>query len=208
MIILDFGSGNTCKNDEATIKKMIDKVAELKRRENVVIKWQLFKEQGLNVPLTQESFKFAYDYALKKGIATTASVFDIDSLVYLCSFEVPFIKIANNEESYALIPHCPRGVSLLVSYDFVNKLEGIQKFINSGDRMAVSVKKYPATIEDYENLCANKERLASISDHTVGLDLYKKYRPEIWEKHYKLFDSTGLDAGDFAITAKELKEIL
>jgi hypothetical protein len=48
----------------------------------------------------------------------------------------------------------------------------------------------------------------AISDHTTSWDLFNKYNPEIIEWHYKLSDSIGLDAGDFARTPEQLKEVL
>lgn len=211
-IILDFGSGNTCLNDHKIVAKMIDKLDEAvkskKTNHNITIKWQLFQEAGDNIPLLHEVFDTAYKLALSKGYNTTASVFDTDSLVFLSNYDVPFIKIANNPASYALIKHCPRSIPLLISYDTVNKLEFIQSHLLSHDKQCLCVSKYPAEISDYEELAGNKERLLALSDHTVGIDLYKKYVPYIWEKHFKLVDSAGKDAGDFAITPKELKEIL
>jgi hypothetical protein len=38
--------------------------------------------------------------------------------------------------------------------------------------------------------------------------LFRKFEPEIIEMHYKLPDSTGLDAGPFARTPEQLAEIL
>ncbi|MDD5356257.1 MAG: hypothetical protein PHY56_06965, partial [Candidatus Omnitrophica bacterium] len=83
------------------------------------------------------------------------------------------------------------------------------------------ISEYPAKIEQYEK-AFNKQHISklsidligklnahcSVSDHIVGLNLYKKYQPQIWEKHFKLPKSTGLDAGPFAITPEELREIL
>jgi len=64
------------------------------------------------------------------------------------------------------------------------------------------VSKYPSSIDDYS------DNAPFISDHTIGLELWHRNKPLIWEKHYKLPDSTGLDAGPFAITPDELKEVL
>ena len=45
MIILDFGSGETCNNDVGTAYRMIDELEKVDtRRHNVVIKWQLEKD--------------------------------------------------------------------------------------------------------------------------------------------------------------------
>jgi sialic acid synthase SpsE len=47
-----------------------------------------------------------------------------------------------------------------------------------------------------------------ISDHTTDFTLWHKYHPSIIEWHFKLEDSTGLDAGSFARTPEMLEEIL
>jgi sialic acid synthase SpsE len=47
-----------------------------------------------------------------------------------------------------------------------------------------------------------------ISDHTPNLDLWRKYRPEVYERHFCLDDSTGADAGPFASRPKEWREVL
>jgi sialic acid synthase SpsE len=88
------------------------------------------------------------------------------------------------------------------------------------------VSKYPAEIEDYDYKPSHSMRpqdikdhilnchgLHAMSDHTVGLDLLRKWkhtvRGMIWEKHFVLkHDDANPDAGPFAITPSELKEAL
>jgi sialic acid synthase SpsE len=72
------------------------------------------------------------------------------------------------------------------------------------------VSNYPAELKDYENIFNRYmgSREVGISDHTTNWDLFNKYKPEIYECHYKLDDSTGLDAGDFARTPEQLSQIL
>jgi sialic acid synthase SpsE len=94
----------------------------------------------------------------------------------------------------------------------------IEEFFNSkyqdSIRNLICVSEYPSNIEKYQNIINEIESLLecklslNISDHTVGLDLYKRYKPRIWEKHFRLPESTGLDAGPFAIKPEELREIL
>ena len=91
MIILDFGSGATSKNDVTTVKRMIDELAAVDTgKHTIVIKWQLFTDCPPNEPLEYRVFDYAYQYAKYLGYKTTASVFDMESLCYLLSYDIPF----------------------------------------------------------------------------------------------------------------------
>ena len=68
------------------------------------------------------------------------------------------------------------------------------------------VSKYPANTIDYENNLISCLR-HGISDHTTDWNLFLKYHPEIYEFHFKLSDSTGLDAGEFARTPEQITEV-
>jgi len=209
IIILDFGSGNTCKNDEDYAIRMIDELDEVvqeKRATKPIIKWQLFEKAGGNIPLAHELFEVVYKYALRKGYQTTASVFDEASLEFLLSYDVPFVKIANNKSLYPLIKKIPRGVPVVVSHGV--HMDGIINLLLPDDRFMVCISKYPTIIKEYEESFSQQSLTSGISDHTTDWKLYKKYRPWIYECHYKLEDSEGLDAGPFARTPKQLKEIL
>ncbi len=190
MIIVDFGSGNTCLNNCKIIDKMIDTFAEYDKKRESIIKWQLFKEAGNNIPLQFQKFDYAYNYAAKLGFQTTASVFDVESLGFLKRYPIPFIKIANNFKLDKIKDYIPSWM----------------KIIRSGKDMCC-ISKYPATINDYETEFKEKELREGISDHTIDWTLYKKYKPKIYEFHFCLDDSTGLDAGTFARRPKQLKEI-
>lgn len=203
MIILDFGSGNTCKNDTAYIRRMIDALADVTPRRDIIIKWQLFKEAGENVPLSHYCFQFAYQYAQAQGFKTTASVFDKASLDYLLTYDVPFVKLANCDKSRLLNVHIPRGKQLVASFD-----PNQDRLMICNSYYIVCISKYPASVSDYETNACKEWIEGGISDHTTHFELYHKYKPYIYECHYKLDDSTGLDAGDFARTPEQLKEIL
>jgi sialic acid synthase SpsE len=222
-IILDAGSGNTCKNDIGYIEKMIDEVKAVDTgKHEIIFKWQLFQKAGANVPLKLACFRHAYEYAEDLGYKTTASVFDMDSLKYLLSYNVPFIKIANNRKLDWLIGEIPRKVPVYVSIGSELEYNCITTDLEIISLLCIS--RYPAEIQDYEKLYKrllmydlnlnmfvknpNPRKGMGISDHIIGLDLFKKYNPAIWEKHLKLPDSIGLDAGEFAITPEELREIL
>lgn len=215
MIILDFGSGETCKNDKSIIKRMIDELRTFDTgRKPIIIKWQLF---GKNVPLKPlkiSMFKYAYNYAKESGYETTASVFDKKSVKELLKYKIPFIKIACDVEDISyrnkldeLIPYIYKKRNKNITYiyqSFQKKIDFDFSKHEMNHYFLCCIPKYPAILGDYE-YNFNKELLnVGISDHTIGLDLYNKYRPQIWEKHYKLEDSTGPDAASFAVTAREL----
>jgi sialic acid synthase SpsE len=212
-IILDFGSGNTHKNKWDCLKRMIDELKAIDTgKHEIIIKHQLFKVAGDNLPLDPWVFDAAYDYAKKLGYKTASSVFDKPSLDFLLKYDIPFVKIANRRDLDWLIGEVPRKTLVYISHG------KIEEFFNSryqdNIRELICVSEYPSNIEKYQNIINEIESLLAcklnlnISDHTIGLDLFKKYKPQIWEKHYKLNDSTGLDAGPFAITPEELSEIL
>jgi sialic acid synthase SpsE len=201
-IILDMGSGNTCKNSVRYIMKMIDAVP-YSTKYQIYLKWQLFKYAGDNIPLKPECFNFAYYYAQKRGLDTTASVFDRESLDLLLSYRIPFVKIANNAKLEPLGFYVPKKVPIYLSRDGSRDVT-----IGFTKEIMACISKYPARVEDYIERFAPSDLRNAISDHTEGLELFKRYQPHVWEKHYKLEDSTGLDAGTFAITPEQLKEIL
>jgi len=207
-IILDFGSGNTCRNDWDYVKRMIDELKAVDTgKHEVIIKWQLFKKAGDNIPLEPKIFEAAYIYAQQLGYKTTSSVFDKESLDFLLQFEVPFIKLANRRDLDWLIGEVPRKVPIYVSYDNIKDI----KFRHNIQEL-LCISNYPAKLDDYELVFNLKydidESGFGISDHTSNLDLWNKYKPGICEMHYGLPDSTGLDAGPFMRTPAILREVL
>ena len=197
MVVLDFGSGETCRNDPDIAYRMIDELDKVDtRRHNVVIKWQLEKDpptierDGKKIratPLSQGVFALAYSHAYWKGYWTTASVFDDESLDYLLQFNVPFIKIANKPYKYFLLKKIPKNKKVFVSIG-----PGFDKKVLSKEYPNVKflhcVSDYPADPTVYET-SFGRALSYSISDHTSDFYLYNKYRPCYWEKHYKLPDS-------------------
>jgi sialic acid synthase SpsE len=214
-IILDM-SANTFGDDLSYIMQMMDEIKEIDTgKHRVVFKTQLFKSAPPNVPLKHEVFDFMYAYGKKLGYQVTSSVFDKESLDFLLKYDVPFIKTANNRKFDYLIGEVPRKIQV---YTSVSKLywSDCDEIDTDSDYSyqiipLACVSKYPATIEEYEEKFPESYYNTlhnGVSDHTVGLTLFKKYQPLIWEKHYRLEGSTGLDAGPFAITPRELEEIL
>lgn len=210
-IILDFGSGNSCRNDWDYAKRMIDELKKVDTgKHSVVIKWQLFLQAGENIPLDHEIFRKAYEYAKELGYQTTSSVFDIESLSFLLQFDVPFVKLANRRELDWLIGEVPRKVPVYVSYGSHEEMKSNRS--NMSDVVPLRcLSHYPAALDDYvevvENWFCGYDQLA-ISDHTTNFGLWYRYQPKIIEMHYKLEDSTGLDAGPFARTPEQLAEVL
>ena len=203
-IILDFGSGNSCKNNWDYTKRMIDELKAVDSgRHSVVIKWQLFLQAGDNIPLDRNIFQKAYYYAKSLGYKTTSSVFDKESLEFLLRYEPCFVKIANRRELDWLIGEIPRKVPVYVSTNNINIALDY-----SGNIICMAcVSEYPASIDKYAML-QSIERAWAISDHTTDFALWHKYQPEIIEWHFGLPDSTGLDAGPFMRTPEMLREVL
>lgn len=208
-VILDMGSGNTCHNELKIARKMMDAVKKIDTgKHEIIFKMQLFRSAPPNAPLSHQVFRGIYDYGNKIGYNVTASVFDPHSLNYLLSFDPCFVKIACRPDLYWLAEEVPRRIPVYVSYDATSKIRRMDLWTQPVDSensitKLLCVPKYPADISDY-----TIRNYPFISDHTVGLDLWHQFHPEIWEKHLKLPDSTGPDAGSFAITPDELKEIL
>jgi len=204
-IILDFGSGNTCKNDHTYIKYMYDRLKEIDHNiHDITIKWQLFERAGGNISLNSTSFDYAYKYGNELGYKVTASVFDKNSLDFLLKYDVSFVKIANNRFLDYLIPFIPEAIPVYISSSTPLWLPECKKRKNIKHLWCVS--QYPADKKDY--LAMNLKFGCCLSDHTIDFDLYKTLLPSVIEWHYKLKNSTGLDAGEFARTPEQLAEIL
>jgi sialic acid synthase SpsE len=205
-VILDFGSGNTCRNNADYACKMIDAVKAIDSgKHEIIIKWQLFESAPPNIPLDWDVFDEAYAHARKHGYKTTASVFDTYSLEYLLAFDIPFVKIPCRPNLYWLIGEVPRKIPLYVSIEYGTNgdLINFDKMIGLNSEILYCVPKYPALFEDYDPMDLN------ISDHTVGLDLWNWGPHDIWEKHFVLERTTdNPDSGPFAVTPSELSEIM
>lgn len=219
-IILDFGSGNTHKNNWDYLKNMFDELKAVDTgKHEIIVKHQLFLEAGENISLYRGLFKTAYDYAKELGYQTTSSVFDKSSLDFLLQFDIPFVKIANNRKLDWLIGEVPRKIPVYASIGATDDnlhaklmFHNIKGIAHPYDQVVpiLCVSNYPSEIIDYEKDFTKEllENCYGISDHTTNFGLWYRYQPQIIEMHYKLSDSTGLDAGDFARTPKQLSEIL
>ncbi len=199
-IILDIGSGSNLPDAE-TAKRFIDAIAEIDSQQHMIrFKTQLFTDIPPNKPLDHGVFEEAYWYASDKGYDLTSSVFDIESLEFLLGYDVPFIKIACRPGIYWMIDEVPGGTETYVSVDGPDQAQW-------ADVKLLCVPEYPATMDAYLTPLMHGH-YDGISDHTVGLDLYQKTRPNIWEHHIKLPDTEGPDAGEHALLVDELRTIL
>jgi sialic acid synthase SpsE len=197
------GSGNTCKNSKEIIKRMYNELKMIdNKKHEIIVKWQLFKRSGSNIPLTEKNFDFAYNYGKSLGYDVTSSVFDMESLNFLLNYSIPFIKLANRRDIDFLINYMPPKLPVYISktHDlFLPKMK--RKIIEMW-----CISRYPAKKHDYEKLDIKKGD--AISDHTEDFKLFNKYKPKIVEWHYCLDLSTGPDAGSFSRRPEQLKEIL
>jgi sialic acid synthase SpsE len=209
-VILDL-SANTFKNDFSYVIQMMDEIKAIDTgKHQVIFKTQLFKSAPPNIPLDWSVFDSMYYYGKNLGYQVTSSVFDKESLDFLLQYDVPFVKLANCEDLDYLIGKVPREIMLYISVDSLERRDYLL-YRHTNFKTLACISKYPATEKDYsENFgsCFNNFWYDGISDHTIGLNLFKTKEPNIWEKHYKLKDSTGLDAGEFAITPQQLAEVL
>lgn len=203
MIIIECGSGNTCQNDLKKVEDMIDAIADIRGEKEIVIKWQLFKDIPPNISLKRDVFRHAFEYAAELDIQTTASVFSLDDLNFLLTFDPQFIKIACRTELYKLARYV-HDRPIVISYPAIAEM-GKRKLV----KPLCCVPYYPATVEMYGRNFTPGWLAQGISDHTAGFDLYHKYQPEIYEKHFVLrHDKNNPDGGVFAATPKEWEEIL
>lgn len=202
MLIADMSSGNLCQNNKNIIKRMIESIAEVDDKRRLILKWQLFKQAGDNIPLDQDCFQYAYWYAHELGFQTTASVFDIESLKFLLGFDIPFVKIANRPDLYWLTGEVPRNISIVVSAKQYSRDPGSIWSI-------CCVSEYPAKREQYLSKFTDSMLSYGISDHCTNFDLYYEFRPEIYEFHFsEKHDDSVLDAGLYARTPEQIKEFL
>lgn len=202
-IILDI-SANTHKNDWDYLKRMLDELKEVDTgKHEIIIKHQLFVTAGENIPLDHDIFDKAYEYTSLLGYKTTSSVFDKPSLEFLLKYNPCFVKIANNRKLDYLIGEIPRRIPVYVSVSDIERCGHMEDIVE-----LLCVSEYPAKIEQYNMDFSNFGPIQGISDHTTSWYLFNKYKPAIYEVHYKLSDSTGLDAGPFARTPNDLREVL
>jgi sialic acid synthase SpsE len=208
MLILDFGSGNTCHNDESTIRDMfyeLDKsIPPVFQFYQPVVKFQLFRNEPPNEPLTFAAFDFAYHYGRDMGFKVTASVFDMDSLMHLINYDVPFIKIANR-------PDLGELADVVRAYDVevVQSVPSAAEFVLCREATPLCcVSEYPAKSETYVERFEPGQIRSGVSDHTVGWDFYRMYKPKVIEKHYVLEHSEdNPDAGPFAVTPTDVAQL-
>jgi sialic acid synthase SpsE len=207
-LILEMQDGMMCKNSKSVVKDMIDAaINNISSNINLIFKWQLYtkiKTYVEIIPLKHEIFEFAYQYAALLGYKTTASVFDQESLNYLQKFNVPFIKIACKTDLYDFRKNM---WSLDGNFKTVISVENKNDFATmaASGSLLCCIPKYPAMISEYESEFGEL-LYYGISDHTVGLDLYNKYMPVLYEKHFYM---DGLDSWDkdWAIKPEELQKL-
>ena len=194
------------------MRHMIESLADVDAKRVSTIKWQLWTRgtERQCVRLNWALFKQAYLYAERLGFRTTASVFDVEALRYLLTFDVPFVKIANRPYLRHLSRYVPRGIPIVYSVgSFADYEDLCDDGIQRTDPVMLCISQYPAHADDYkEHLLELTDCDVGISDHTIGFDLWRKYHPEVYEKHLRLESSTGPDAGPWAATPSELKEVL
>ncbi len=205
MVIVDMGSGETCRNDWHVIAAMIYALADVDSgKQEVVIKWQLFGSLPPLIPLSHNSYQLASQIAFDCGYKTTASAFDDASIAFLLSEGVPWIKIAARPHLYHYADDNP-DVQFVVSLPTVGYANEMAAKPNV--RVMYCVPEYPANPTVYETMFGGNLHVG-ISDHTSDFYLYHKYKPLVYEAHFKLPESKGADSGAWARTPAQWGEIL
>ena len=208
-IILDFGSANTCQNDEKKVKEMINAIAEIDtHKHDVIIKWQLFEYSKNNQPLLFPIFDYAYGYAKEKGYKTTASVFDDSSLNFLLRHEIPFIKIANSEASAKQIVRIKSYYRIYSSFPFEFRYDLDGTYREYIQFCVQSRYDPPARWRDYVKMYRDWQLKEAISDHTVDWYLWDTYKPEHYECHFVLEHESWNPDSKVARTPDEMRYIL
>jgi hypothetical protein len=210
MIIVDMGSGETCRNDTREIARMIYALKQVDTgKHEVVIKWQLFESIPPLKPLTVFNFSLARQIASDMGYQTTASVFDDASIAFLLSEGVPWIKIAARPHLYHYVDDYPdtRFVVSVAHPQVTGIWDIFGDDMGHRARLMYCVPEYPATSSKYESLFGENLHVG-ISDHTPDFRLFRRYRPMTYEAHFKMPDSTGADSGPWARTPEQWAEIL
>lgn len=213
IIILDMGSGLTCKNDPRQVRDMISAVdANDNRKHEIILKWQLFRKFGELAPLHPGVFAAAAEFADMLGYATTASVFDRESLAFLSQFHIPFVKIACLEDRLYLGEEGAHEgyweVPVVASYDSLRYRRILE---DKGWHRLACVREYPATVAAYEErhtVESLTEGISDHTDHTDGMMLLRAYRPKLYETHFCLDTQTGPDTGPFALRPAQLARML
>ena len=204
LIIADLGSGETCRNDKSTVRKLIDSLSSVdQHKREVIIKWQLWSNPNVSpaISLDWDIFDYAYDYAAHQGYQTTASVFDRPSLRRLLTYDIPWIKIACRPWAYPLIDDDHEWIVT------VPDVRTATMIASHNVKVMYGMDEYTVNPEDY--IVRFGDALSvGISDHTPTVELFNLYHPAIYEKHLRLPDSIGLDSGPHAVTAKVLSSIL
>lgn len=200
MFIIDIGSGNSLTSVEQACKTIL-KVKEM-AIPNSYVKFQLFQKAGNNIPLNPEIFDRAVRYCHIVGMPYGVSVFDEWSLdLAIHSGALKFLKMANNKELHYLINKAPDEDRWIISTDDLNL-----KIDRHDTDIIYCISKYPAKEKDYEDKFGDKLK-QGISDHTTSWTLFKKYLPKIYECHFRLSETTGLDSGKFARLPEQFEDL-
>jgi sialic acid synthase SpsE len=137
----------------------------------------------------------------RNGLEAAASVFDETSLEVALGYKISHIKIACRPDLYFLVGHVPRQVPVHLSHDFRILDQALPAKV---DVHLSCIPEYPAALEDYDHRFDY-----GVSDHTVGLDLWNRSRPAVWEKHLVLERSDdNPDSGLFALLPEDLEGLL
>ena len=113
-----------------------------------------------------------------------ASVFSETDLQYYMNYDTPIIKIACRKPLYKLLDMIPIDKLVYLSIaDPNDRHEVRKKWPRHRIIFMHCIAEYPANPNVYESVFWGNLSY-SISDHTKGLELYKKHEPIYYEKHF------------------------
>jgi len=188
-LIAELGSCHMGKLDR--IKEAVDRCKESGID---ALKLQLFPNEAPYVPtnihLSQNMFQRAFEYGKSVGLPVSASVFDMDSLIFLQNLNPEFIKLSFSKKHYADISeeinwvesmHL-KGIEAIVSCDVMSDHK-----ISATATKLYCIPEYPVRYEiSFDELFP---RFDGFSDHTLGIRQTKRAidaGAKLVEKHVKL----------------------
>lgn len=181
------------------------------------LKLQLFPNEAPYVPtniyLPPEMFREAFEYGKQVGLPVSASVFDMDSLIFLQNLQPEFIKLSysqkhnaqcfNEEINWAEGIYL-KGIEPIVSCDVMS-----DQSVSATATKLYCIPEYPVRYEvAFDELFP---RFDGFSDHTLGTRQTRRAiesGAQIIEKHVRLgYDDETCPDARFAVTIEEFSKV-
>lgn len=166
------------------------------------VKFQLFQNTGVNIPLPYEWFANLVQYGETHNIEVFASIFDATAY-NMCTKLCKTVKFSYNSPMKDWITTAKRDFKeVIVSGDIMNEPD------NEVTKL-YCIPLYPVPYKiDFEGIFS---RFDGFSDHTLGhLQTIKAIQrgAKVIEKHYRLDECDDIPDARFALKPKELREMV